>query len=183
MYPYIRTFLKLRKSKNKPKLAHPTQECVMSFKVRIGDIDPFWEMNNGRYLTIMDLGRYDLGLRVGLFQILDKHKWSIMVAAVSSRYRHRLKLGQAYQLHTRMIYVDERWFYFNQQFKTKEKVHVSALVRTAVFGKDGLVPTADVLRELPFSDDEFASLRVKPEWISEWEKSETIHKSIMENGL
>ena len=44
----------------------PLDESVLKFRVWPTDLDVNFHMNNGRYLTIMDLGRVDLMLRTGL---------------------------------------------------------------------------------------------------------------------
>ena len=43
----------------------PQDPSRLMFRVWFHDLDPFRHMNNGRYLTIMDLGRTDLMLRSG----------------------------------------------------------------------------------------------------------------------
>jgi acyl-ACP thioesterase len=44
------------------------------FRVLPNDLDTNLHMNNGRYLTIMDLGRTDAILRSGLFRSVIKKK-------------------------------------------------------------------------------------------------------------
>ena len=44
------------------------ETAVLEFRVLPNDLDPNWHMNNGRYLTIMDLGRFDMTLHSGLIR-------------------------------------------------------------------------------------------------------------------
>ena len=44
-------------------------------------------MNNGRYLTLMDLGRADLVIRSGLWRAVLRHGWAPVVSAVKIRFR------------------------------------------------------------------------------------------------
>lgn len=181
MYPYFRSFYHQLKTKRKPKFAHPFEESVETMRVWPWDIDMFIELNNGRYLTIMDIGRFNVGIRVGLLKTLKKKDWGLMVGAVSSRYRRRLRPFQKFTLHTKILYFDERWFYFRQWFETDGKTHASFLVRTAVVSKDGLVPTKEVAEALPYTQEILDKHNKKSEWIEKWVISDEIHKDIMEN--
>jgi acyl-CoA thioesterase FadM len=46
----------------------PLDESVMTLRVLPTDVDANLHMNNGRYLSIMDLGRFDLTVRNGLLR-------------------------------------------------------------------------------------------------------------------
>ena len=64
MYPYLRTIKVFLTAKRKGdhKL---TDLSVMKMTVMPGDIDVFMELNNGRFLTLMDFGRFDVAIRSG----------------------------------------------------------------------------------------------------------------------
>ena len=47
------------------------------------DLDVFMEMNNGRILTILDLGRTVLAQRAGLIATLKKENWGLTMAGLS----------------------------------------------------------------------------------------------------
>lgn len=179
MYPYLRATYHLFKAKRRPKFEHPFKESQVNMRVFPWDIDMFMELNNGRYLTLMDIGRFDVGYRVDLFKVLKQHNWGLMVGAVSSRYRRRLKPFQKFTLHTQLECFDERWFYFRQWFTSNKKVHASFLVRTAVVSKNGLVPVKDVINAMPFSEEVLNQHNKKSDWIKAWEVSDDIHKEIM----
>ena len=67
-----------------------------------------------------------------------------------------------------MIGIDKRWFYFEQKIFSKGKLHASALVRSAVTSRKGLVPTNEVLRKMGME-----ALKIPvPEWIEVWAKSD-----------
>ncbi|MGI9526726.1 MAG: acyl-CoA thioesterase [Weeksellaceae bacterium] len=181
MYPFLRFFYNQYKSKRKPKLNHIFEESTLNMTVWPTDIDLFMELNNGRYLTLMDMGRFDIGHRIDLFKIMKKRKWSLMVGAVSGRFRRRLKPFQRFTLHTQLIHFDHRWFYFKQSFIAKGKIHASFLVRTALVSKDGLVPTEDVVQALNLDTEWIAENNHKNDWLESWLVSDEIHKEMMEN--
>ena len=55
------------------------------------DLDLWLELNNGRTLTLFDLGRMPLARRTGLEAALRAHGWGLTVAGVSVRYRRRIR--------------------------------------------------------------------------------------------
>ena len=57
-----------------------------SFRIRPWDIDMFLEVNNGRVLTLYDLGRFDFSIRMGLAKALRQNKWGLVVAGSTVRY-------------------------------------------------------------------------------------------------
>lgn len=184
MYPYLRLVINQFKAKQKVKFEHPFMISKLPMMVQLSDIDLFMEMNNGRYLTLMDIGRFDVGARLGLFKVLKRNNWGLMVGAVSSRYRNRFRLFQKFTLNTKMLYFDDRWFYFHQWFEGKSgKIHASFLVRTAVTSKDGLVPTSKVVEQMSYPIDVIHKHNQSSDWIQKWEQSDEIHKQIMEIDL
>ena len=163
MFPYFRAGLFIVQGMMAKKNESIFEPNVLHTRVWLSDIDIYPELNNGRHLTLMDLGRYDVGLRTGLIKVLKQQNWGLMVAGNFTRYRHRILFLQKFQLHSQLIGYDDRWFYFYQQTIRKSKVHSAALVRTAVTSKTGLVPTIKVAKvmNIPYSPK-------IPEWVQNW---------------
>ena len=169
MYPYLRLFQTLIKAKFGSSLSMD-EEGVLKMRVFFGDIDFYPELNNGRHLTLMDIGRLDLAERIGLLRIVHKQKWGFAVAGASVRYRHRLKAFKPFRLHTRIVAIDNRWFYFHQSTVRKGKIHSSALVRAGITSNQGLVPVKEVLDELGMSDWN----PDMPKWVKAWAEAEEL---------
>lgn len=167
MYPYLRLGLILIKARYGPPL-EVDKETVLKMRVLPGDIDIYPELNNGRHLTMMDLGRIDLAQRTGLLRVVHAHKWGFAIAGASVRYRHRLKAFKRYRLHTRIAGIDERWFYFHQHTARQGKVHSSALIRAGITSGQGLVPVKKVLEALgnPGWDPGM------PDWVKAWSEAD-----------
>lgn len=172
MYPYFRASKYFIKAKFGKQISLKDRS-VLNMRVFLSDIDIYPELNNGRYLTLMDLGRYDFGVKVGLFSVLKEKKWGLMVAGNFTRYRYRLKLFQKFRLVTELVGYDDKWFYFYQQTERKKKVHSAALIRTAVTSKSGLVKTIDVAKAMQIEYSPHI-----PKWVDSWielnEQSPTI---------
>lgn len=162
MYPYYRTVKVLTRAyfSKKQTLSDKT---IIHFRVNLFDIDLYPELNNGRHLTLMDLGRYDFGLKVGLFNVLKEQNWGLMVAGNFTRYRRRITLFQKFELHTELVGYDEKWYYFYQQTVKNGITHSSALIRTAVTSKSGIVPAAKVAEAMKI--DFKPSV---PDWVKDW---------------
>lgn len=122
----------------------PDQESVVSFLCWPNDIDPYLHMNNGRFLTIMDLGRADLALRSGLAKVFKRHKWWPVVGAVTIRYKRSIPALARFQLHTRMVGWDQRGIYIEQTFRHRGQLMAHAVMKAAFPGKEGVVDPAKV---------------------------------------
>ncbi len=163
MYPYLRLVAVVVGAWRRPRLGFD-DEGVLRLRVWPTDIDVYPEVNNGRHLTLMDLGRFDFALRSGLMRIAHARRWGFVVAGASVRYRHRLPPLRRFTLHTRLVGRDQRWFYFQQLLRREGRICSSALIRVALTRTGGLVPTAEVMEAVgaPGWGPEL------PHWVSAW---------------
>jgi len=141
-----------------------TDKSVLKMRVWPGDIDVFFEMNNGRHLTMMDFGRFDLAARSGLLKTVRQQSWGLAVAGASVRYRHRLRLFQKYELHSEVIGHDDKWIYFHQKTIRKGRIHSAALIRTAVTSKKGIVKVEEVMKAI----GHIGEIPLLPQWVKAW---------------
>jgi acyl-CoA thioesterase FadM len=118
---------------------------VLRMRVRPTDLDWYGHMNNGRYLTNMDLGRTDLAGRAGLLRAFRRERIQPVMAGATIRFRRPLEAFQRYELHSRIMGWDDRWTFFEQRFlRSDGKLAALAFAKVAVRGADGLVSPADV---------------------------------------
>jgi acyl-CoA thioesterase FadM len=87
----------------RPKLDPVRDVSRLTFRVWPQDLDTSLHMNNGRYWTLMDLGRTDIMIRSGLWRPILKHRWVPVVAAGQIRFRRELKPFRAFTLETRIL--------------------------------------------------------------------------------
>ena len=120
----------------------------LHFRVLPNDLDIYGHMNNGRYLTLMDLGRMDWIWRTGLGKAARKNRWNPLVAASTIRYKKSLTLWKRFTLRTRVLGWDDKWFYIEQTFQKGARPIASAVVRGLFRGPHGNVLPADVLTAL-----------------------------------
>ena len=164
MYPYLRLARVLFRSKFKSKLNFYSRDsdCI-PMMVLPQDIDPFMELNNGRYVTLLDLGRYGYGTRVNINTFLRKQKWSLTITGTYNEYRYRLRLFQRFKLKTKIIGYDENWFYFFQKIERNEKTHMASVVKYAFTSKNGIVKPKEVVEAMgePYDPTQL------PSWVTE----------------
>lgn len=115
----------------------PLDTSVINLRVLLNDLDLNWHMNNGRFLTIMDLGRMDLLKRTGTLNLALKNKWMPIVGTATIDFQRPLKLWQKYELHSRICGWDEKWIYLEQVFFSNEKVIAKGRIKGLLRGKQG----------------------------------------------
>lgn len=131
---FFRLFLVITESFFRKRL-HPLSESVLHLRVLPNDLDLNFHMNNGRFLSLMDLGRIDLLIRTDLAGALLRHRWIPLVGAVNIRYKMSLLPFQKYRLHTKVIGWDEKWFYIEQRFEKNNRTIAVGLVKALFRGE------------------------------------------------
>lgn len=100
----------------RPAISMPHGTSRMTFRVWPHDLDTSLHMNNGRYLTLMDLGRLDMMVASGLWRAVLRHKWTPVASAVKIRYRRELRLFERFHIDTRILAWDAMTVVMEQQF-------------------------------------------------------------------
>jgi acyl-CoA thioesterase FadM len=103
-------------------------------------------MNNGRYLTLMDLGRAFFMAQPGLLWRLPKHRYFPVVGAVDIPFLRQLDPFQPFEITTRLLKWDEKWFYLEQGFTAGGKVCAHAYLKALFVGPQGRVKSEEVIR-------------------------------------
>ena len=133
---YFRFLFVVLKNLLRPKKVDIFEECELQMRVLPNDLDLNMHMNNGRYLTIMDIGRTDFTMKLDLHKLMVKEKWGAVATAINVIYLRPLNPFDKYTLKTKFIAWDDMWFYLEQKFVKQDKVVASAIVK-ATFIKNG----------------------------------------------
>lgn len=125
---------------SRPKLNSLVGKSALSFRVWPSDLDLSFHMNNGRYLTLMDLGRLDFMVRTGLAREVLRYGWMPVVSTGLVRYRRELRCFQPFVLETLIIDWDETHVLFEHRFifsKGERAGDVAAycLIRAGLYDK------------------------------------------------
>lgn len=163
MYPIIRLTKEVIKSSRMPPLS-ALESHVSYHRCWPQDIDQFMEMNNGRILTILDLGRTGLAQRVGLLSALRKNRWGLTIAGSSVRYRKRIRPFTRFRMVSKAVGWSERFFYMEQTIWLGNDCAVQALYRSAVTDKNGIVDPAKVFAAVGMDQPS----PEKPAWVQAW---------------
>lgn len=100
---WLRLFWYLVTAWRRPKIEASHEVSSLTFRVWPTDLDLSLHMNNGRYLTLMDLGRLDFMVRTGLWRPLMKHRWTPIASGIAIRFRRELVLFDKVDLETRLL--------------------------------------------------------------------------------
>lgn len=163
MYPFIRLAKEMVKFRNAPPLgmleAHVSHHICWPW-----DLDPWVELNNGRTLTIYDLGRVPYGHRLGLTGVLRERRWGMTVAGNSLRYRRRVRAFDRVEMVTRAVGWDARFIYMEQSMWRGDDCTSHMLLRSAVTSRAGIVPPSELLAALGQPQESPAL----PDWVQGW---------------
>ncbi|WP_417267863.1 acyl-CoA thioesterase [Celeribacter baekdonensis] len=164
MYPFVRMIHQSRKVRNAPKLglfdAHLSHHYCLPW-----DIDLWLELNNGRTLTLFDLGRIPMSIRNGTAQAAKTGGFGMAVAGASVRYRKRVTTFQKVDMWTKPLGFDDRFLYIEQSmWDQKGDCCNHILIRGAVIKNRKMVPPRDLLAMIE-PDIESPPL---PEWVQNW---------------
>lgn len=168
MYPFLRYGKSIADAIIASKKGHTldlSDTSEIEIRCQLNDIDNFFEMNNGRVLTLFDLGRTDLAIRSGLGKMLLKKRWGLVVAGSTIQYRKRIRAFDKVTIKTQVAAIDERWVYIEQSMWVKGKPCSSALLRTGVTKGGRVVATQEVLEAMGKPDWKLPPTGYVAEWI------------------
>lgn len=163
MYPLIRFVKEMIKFRNAPPLS-PIEAHVSTHICWPWDLDPWIELNNGRTLTLYDLGRIPMAQRTGLISVMRKKRWGITVAGNSTRYRRRIRMFDRFTMISRVIGWDHRFIYMEQSMWRHGECCNHMLLRSAVTSSEGIVAPSRIMEALDMTFDS----PPLPDWVQAW---------------
>ena len=169
MYPLFRFGKEMAKALRAPPLGmfepHISHHICWPW-----DLDPWIELNNGRALTLYDLGRVPFGMRNGLNRALVANGWGMAVAGSSVRYRRRVRGFQRFTMVTRLLGWDARFLYLDQSMWRQGDCTSQVLIRSACTSAQGIVAPARLAAALGHTGDSPAL----PDWACAWIEAEDL---------
>ena len=169
MYPYLRLWRNVANARGqsalKPWETHVSQHICWPW-----DIDPWRELNNGRTLTLYDLGRSGHAIRCGTYAAVRRRGWGIAVAGASIRYRRRIRAFDRFEMRTRGLGWDDRFVYIEQSIWRGGECASHLLLRSAVTSAQGIVPPAELVADMGLD----SASPPLPNWAMAWIGAETL---------
>ena len=167
MYPFLRMFKVMAQARRQPPLGlfdtHVSRLICWPW-----DLDPWVELNNGRTLTLYDLGRLPLSRRTGFERLLREQGWGLTVAGSSTRYRRRVTVFARLTMHSRCLGWDDRFLYMDQSMWKGNECASQVLIRSAIVSKAGIVPPARMAQAMGIPTESPAL----PDWVLAWAEAE-----------
>ena len=167
-YPYLRLFKTYIKSIGKEPI-DITDESDLNFRAGLFDIDPYLEVNNGRYHTLGDIARFNHGFRSDFYKYSRIHGITFTLAGATAKYRHRIPFLKKFEMRTKIVYTDYRWVYYMTDFHSNERLSSSILARTGCVKNGRLISTEDSARYFKLKVPKYEL----PEWVSLWIQSDS----------
>ncbi|MFV0373343.1 acyl-CoA thioesterase [Microbacterium sp.] len=129
------------------------------------DIDLLRHMNNGRYASLFDLGRFDLLIRTGLWDAMAARGWYAVVATETITFRKSLDLWQRFTVESRLLGHDDKAVYQIHRAVVGGEVYAEMIVRARFLRRSGgVLPMDELFAALGGRDD----LPPLPEWVPAW---------------
>lgn len=126
------------------KRASVLDENVLTLRVLPNDLD-FFRISDDRYHALMDLGRFGIAFRGGLFLTFIKKRWFPVAQVAMVRYRYPLWLFQKYRLRSRVIYWDTESVWTEHHFERNNRTIAIGIIKGPMIGPRGIVPVAEVV--------------------------------------
>ena len=141
---------------------HPLAPVVFEGRAWPWLCDYQQHINNARYLDMMDYGRFQWFVRVGLTKPLFQQRWNGVVAANQITYKREIPIWKPFRLETRIVGWDDRWYFHEQRFFLEDgSIATQALLRSSLRGVEGPVNIGEAfalagypdLVQQPWSDE------------------------------
>jgi acyl-CoA thioesterase FadM len=142
----------------------PLEESRVAFRVLPTDCDINFHMNNGRYLSFMDLGRVHLVAQIGLLRVILRKRWGAALGAAEINFIRPLAPFQKFDLVTRLVTWDEKYAYIEQRFESGGALCAHAFVKGLFLDKGRRVDNPAVAAALGYT----GALPPMPEELRIW---------------
>ena len=142
----------------------------LRMRVWPSDLDANLHMNNARFFSAADLGRLDQGLRSGVWREALRRGWKPVAGDSNARYSASLQPFARYELQTRMLGWDDKWFFSEHRFISRGRVAAVVVVRYLFLNSRGAVPTEKVLGLIGPN----VAAPELPAWVQQWSRAQSL---------
>lgn len=127
-----------------------TMGDTITLRLRVwpNDLDMNGHMNNGRYMTIVDLALIEYFTRAGFLRVALARGWRPMSGGSMISFRRGLRPFSVYKLRFTLECWDQRWNYMRFAFERDGDTMALGYTKGAVVGRHGMVSGDDARRAL-----------------------------------
>lgn len=165
MFPFVRVLWHYAKARRQPRFEGLTDTHISQHMCWPHDLDFWMELNNGRALSLYDIGRIGMAGRAGLITVLRQNRWGLTMAGSSTRFRRRIHGFEKFEMRSRALCWDDKFIYLEQSmWKSDGGCASHVLYRAAVTDANGIVSPQRVLAAMgqPETSPQM------PEWVVAW---------------
>ena len=123
-----------------PAFAATGDTLERQLRVLPNDLDINSHMNNGRYLTIIDLMLVEYFVRTGFACVMLRKGRRPMSGGAIISYRQGLNSFQTHRLRFRLDASDDHWNYMRFEFVREGRVHAASYMKGAAVARGRLAP-------------------------------------------
>ncbi len=172
---FFRTLLHvLFLARRKPDLGH-LDVARTNFITLPTDLDINRHMNNGVYFSIMDVARFDMLVRNGVWKMMRDNGWYPVVASETITFRKSLSLWERFTIESKLVGHDDKAVYMEQRFVRRSagsgtrdgaepEILAQGFIRARFLRRSGgTVPMSEVVQAIGVSD-----VHGIPDWLERW---------------
>lgn len=139
-------------------------------RVMPNDLDLNRHVNNGRYLTIADLGRMDWFISTGAMRVALQRGWRPIVGEATARFVKQLKVFESFRIESRMLGWGSKWAFLEHRILKKDGQLAAIVVIRGMFhsGKRGNIAPAKLIEA---SGHGLLTSPELPAWVQTWSAS------------
>ncbi|MCG9698105.1 thioesterase family protein [Shewanella sp. Isolate11] len=122
----------------------------IDYRALPSDCDINFHLTNSRYPAFMDLARTYMLAEMGLLSRFIKLKWMPIVNAVEFTYIRDIKPLRKFEIESKVVGWDEKYFYIEQRFVSENTLHCIVHVRGVFICRRKQVPITTMLAEVGY---------------------------------
>ena len=115
MFPFVRVIWHVVCARRQPPLATHAKPHISQHMCWPHDLEFWLELNNGRALTLYDIGRIAMAQRGGLIDALKRRRWGPTMAGSSTRFHRRIHGFVEFEMRSRAVCWDDELIYLEQR--------------------------------------------------------------------
>ena len=176
MYPWLRLF-----RVGLGVIGQPKVNLLATTRIRVrvwpNDLDFNLHVNNGRYLTLADLGRLHWFARTGLLAMARRERALPIVGDVIAKFRRELKPFETFEIQSRLVGWDEKWAFLEHRFVRTGRVLGTVTIRGVFKGPNGPLKPQTLLDALAHTDPS----PPLPRWVRDFQNSSELASEALRN--
>ena len=133
-------------------IGKPQIDLLATTRIRLrvwpNDLDANMHVNNGRYLSLADIGRLHWFVRAGAMRIARKQGAFPVIGDAIAKFRRELRCFETFELESRLLGWDHKWGFLEHRFIKNGRVIGVVAIRGVFKGPNGPVDPGIFLAEL-----------------------------------